>query len=91
MRPHKFTLDEHHGFWIDLDSVIMIHDPVVPSRNDFYLSRYEVFELHRFHPVFSCSIVLAFQDKPKVIEWKDPEGIDHLLAEHEKLVNAWKN
>lgn len=83
MRPHKFQYDNDHGFWIDLDQVQMIHEPVIikdPPKGEFFTSA-----------SFFFGIVLAFQDKPKAVEWHgDSSHHPHLINEHRKLVQAWK-
>ena len=84
MRPYKFQFDDKdHGFWIDLDSVQMIYEPVIV--NDLPKREFP------FMATFVFGIVLAFQDKPRAIEWHGgAESHPHLINEHRKLMEAWK-
>lgn len=86
MRPYKITLDAQNGFWVDLDSVLVIHDPFIPSRNP--ILRDNPAAITKYEP-FSFSITLAFQDKPKVVEIFDAGAIDRMINEHAMFVEAW--
>jgi hypothetical protein len=88
MRPHKITIDETNGVWVDLDSVLAIHDPFIPSR---LVPRRHPFVVPQEGVSFSFVIVLAFQDKPKTIEIFEANDIDRMIGEHEALLQAWKS
>lgn len=82
MRPYNIKPNRISSIWIDLDHILAIQDPYVPTRSE---------NLTYFVDFPFFTVVLAFKNEPMMVyaESNSEEHLKSLYKAHEDLIQAW--